>query len=499
MAGVDMMGSSWRRAISDLRYWGAAACIAGLASGCSSVPVEDRDRVRDELDIAAQESLQRFIEEDAAIAKELAAAPGYMVCNATTLMVAALGSASSACVLYDQQRRTRTYLDGTSLNVGVGLGSVEAEYLAIVKTEDMLDQLQRGRWVFQPSLGGALGDASSAYILADGDLEVLARSESGATAVAGVGITHLNVNQELTDTGLATISFPTLGASSPSRQTEAAPRKWPHRLPFLAQDVVDLGFNLPNPYGIGITIADVDQEMTLTDLMVGFNGTEPKPYEFVAFNDTATELRTTQIKVDAWLFPFMNVFAMFGQVDGDIQMNVLVDGDKLLSQAGKDCSKVIKPVSCLVLEGRNVTLPIRTGVSPITYGAGTVLAGGWHDWFVALPINITYSEPNNAVANGRSFTVTPRGGHAFQLNRLGRLSLFAGGNYLDSRNTVNGTLIVPKTDIQLEYRIKQRNKDRWALVTGFNWDVSPRLSWTAEYNGFIGTRESFISSLVVRF
>ncbi|MGP4844033.1 hypothetical protein ACTXGQ_07870 [Marinobacter sp. 1Y8] len=172
IARVGIVGLSWRRAISDLRHWGVAVCVAGLGAGCSSVPVEDRGLVRDQLDTAAQESLQRFIQEDAAIATDLAAAPGYMVCNATTLMVAALGSASSVCVLYDQQRRTRTYLNGASVNVGVGLGSVEAEYLAIVKTPELLDQLQRGRWVFQPSVAGGVGDASSAYILADGDLEV---------------------------------------------------------------------------------------------------------------------------------------------------------------------------------------------------------------------------------------------------------------------------------------------------------------------------------------
>lgn len=489
----------WQRTISHFRYWVVVICFVGLAAGCSSVPVEDRDTVRSQLDAAAQDSLQRFMDENGSLSSELAAAPGYMVCNATTLMIAALGSASSVCVLYDQQHRTRTYLDGASLNVGVGLGSVEAEYLAIVKTPEMLDQLQRGRWVFQPSVAGAVGDASSAYILADGDLKVLARSESGAAAAAGVGVTHLSVNQELTDTGLATISFPNRGVASPSRQVEAAPRKWPHKLPFLAQRVVDQGFNLPNPYGVGLVLAHVDQDMTLTDLMIGFNGADTQPYEFVSFNQTSTKITTTQLKLDAWLLPFMNVFATFGQTNGDITMNVLLDGDALLDGLGADCDKVLKPISCRVLEGRNVTIPIRTDFEPFTYGVGTVLAGGWHDWFAAMPLTVTYSKSSKAFLEGRTLTMTPRGGYAFKLRRLGKFSLFAGGTYMDSRNTISGTLKVPQTDILMDYRVKQRNKDRWNLVTGFNWDVSPRLTWSAEYNGFIGSRESVVSSLIVRF
>lgn len=43
-------------------------------------------------------------------------------------------------------------------------------------------------------------------------------------------------------------------------------------LPFLAQKVIDQGYDLPLPYGIGLTFVNIDQEMLLTDLEVGING-----------------------------------------------------------------------------------------------------------------------------------------------------------------------------------------------------------------------------------
>ena len=47
--------------------------------------------------------------------------------------------------------------------------------------------------------------------------------------------------------------------------------------------------------------------------------------------------------------------------------------------------------------------------------------------------------------------------------------------------------------------IEQKNKDRWTVVLGGNWDISKRWSVSAEYNGFVGSRDSFITSLVRRF
>ena len=46
-----------------------------------------------------------------------------------------------------------------------------------------------------------------------------------------------------------------------------------------------------------------------------------------------------------------------------------------------------------------------------------------------------------------------------------------------------------------DYIIDQENKDKWNALLGFNWDINKRLSWSAEYNGFIGSRDAFISSL----
>ena len=135
----------------------------------------------------------------------------------------------------------------------------------------------------------------------------------------------------------------------------------------------------------------------------------------------------------------------------------------------------------------------------MNYGAGGVVASGWRDWFLLVPFNVTWTDSDKTTLEGRAFTVSPRVGRGFALNRAGRLTVFAGGNYLDVRTVAAGSLAIPGTDQVLDYKVDQSNSDRWNLVAGANWDVTPRLSVMLEYDGFIGTRDAFISAVTVRF
>jgi hypothetical protein len=48
--------------------------------------------------------------------------------------------------------------------------------------------------------------------------------------------------------------------------------------------------------------------------------------------------------------------------------------------------------------------------------------------------------------------------------------------------------------LEIDYIIDQKNKDSWNALLGFNWDINKRLSWSLEYDGFIGSRDAFITS-----
>ena len=100
---------------------------------------------------------------------------------------------------------------------------------------------------------------------------------------------------------------------------------------------------------------------------------------------------------------------------------------------------------------------------------------------------------------GIAITFTPRFGRVLNLGNKGNLALFAGGNYLKAEFTVTGTVSTPEGNLVIDYTIEQSNKDRWNLLLGYNWDFNKRWSWFLEYDGFIGSREAFITSVTRRF
>lgn len=99
---------------------------------------------------------------------------------------------------------------------------------------------------------------------------------------------------------------------------------------------------------------------------------------------------------------------------------------------------------------------------------GTVLAGGWNNWFVTIPISFTYADMKGNETEGTVFATSPRVGRVFPLRSAGNLALYAGGSYLDSELTITGTQIIPGTTVGVDYKIEQQNKDNWTGLLGGN-------------------------------
>jgi len=466
-----------------------------------SVPPEEREAVREEVDQRAVEIVSAMKQKYPHLEDELNASVGYFAGRLSSTQVVFVGGGIGLGVMLDSEAGNRTYTNIRRFDVGVGIGGGVYQLLLVFHERSVFEQFRSGRWqsvagvdTVVGSLGGTAGATStgtgfSAYVL----------SETGAEISATLRRARLSVNHDLTDSGVSDISLTAMrGMDWEGEQEEQAPRIWDHRLPFLAQKVIDKGYDLPLPYGVGITYANVEQEQLLTALEVGINGGEIVPFEFVSFENSFSESDSASVKLDTWLFPFMNVFAMIGRVDGQAPLDVLLDGDGMLDYLGTDCSGRPKPPTCNLLQGQTIVLPVTANFKGTTYGIGMVLAGGWKSYFVTLPFNWTYADLEASDTDGVNFTVTPRVGKLFNLRKAGNLAVFVGGNYFDSDLDISGEYQLGDL-LDLDYRIEQTNKDKWNAVVGFNWDFNRRWSWSAEYNGFTGSRDTIISSVGFRW
>lgn len=469
--------------------------LVALLVGCSTIPVDERPRFRAEVSYRAADTIESLTENEPEIRSLIDESEGYFVGRLTGAKIPVLGGATGMGVLYDNADSTRTFMNIDRFDFGVGVGAGKYRVLAVFTDREVLERFKKGAW--KTAIGADTGAGAKGGASATGrrGMEVFFLGETGAMISTTARLVRLSVNTDLTDNGLSAVSIPGTGFRANDSQGEDAPRTWNHKLPFLAQKVIDLGYDLPLPYGIGVTYANVDQDMELDNLWVGINGSEEEPFEFVSFENANAQSESVQLKLDAWLFPFMNVFAMAGKVEGDAPLDVILDGNGMLDQIGADCSGFPPSPLCSLLQDKTLLLPITAAFSGNTYGLGTVLAGGWKGWFVALPINITYADMDTTDTEGVAITATPRFGRVINLNRWGNLALFAGGNYLKTELTITGQVSTPDELLIIDYTIDQRNADRWNLLLGANWDLSKHWSWSVEYNGFIGSREAFITSI----
>ena len=123
-----------------------------------------------------------------------------------------------------------------------------------------MEKFRDGTWHSTVGTESAVGSQSISRVASSGDgYSAHFASDTGVAIAATARLIKTSINEDLTDTGVSEVSFPNTGFDSVGEQGEDAPRVWDRKLPFLAQKVIDQGYDLPLPYGIGLTYANVDQ------------------------------------------------------------------------------------------------------------------------------------------------------------------------------------------------------------------------------------------------
>ncbi len=488
-----------RRTISQV----VSLSILILSASCTSIPVDERAEARREIEASGKETRARFEASVPGLEGDLGAAAGYFTALVSGGQLPIAGGTFGRGILVDNADGSRTFMNASRFDLGAGLGAGSYRIMVILETRDAFEQFRAGTWKFGLGAAAAAGDAGGGVASYSRDgFRFLIASETGAVFTVSARALKFSVNDDLTDTGVSEVSVPGTGFTDGDDDGGDAPRVWDHALPFLAQKVVDLGYDLPLPYGAGAVYAYVEQDQSLESLEVGINGRDKELFEFVTFGQAVSTAGSATVVADAWLFPFLNVYATFGKVEGDADIEILIDGNGMLEHMEISCGGILQNPLCPRLQDQSFLLPIPTDFKGTTWGVGGTFAGGWNNWFVAIPFNYSRIDLEDATADGGPiFTLAPRFGHVFNIGRFGNLAFFAGGNYLDAELQLSGTyrISVEDQELSFDYTVQQQNKDEWNLLAGMNWDVSKHFSWSMEYDGFIGSREAFITSITWRF
>jgi hypothetical protein len=258
-------------------------------------------------------------------------------------------------------------------------------------------------------------------------------------------------------------------------------RQWEWALPFLAQKVIDRGFNLPRPYGLSIVYTTIQQNVALSDLEVTFDPSKPlKDINFVDLSNSSSNNDTWQLKLDAWILPFLNMYALFGTVEGTGSVNVALNAKEFFDDVDTSiCSGGIIPDFCNGYVSANAPMKYHG----YNYGIGVLVATAYKDYFFAMPLSYVITDLNVSTSNQQTFNAIPRFGYNIQTAHSGKYGLYLGGNYLQSHADLTGTFVLPMAsspighDVNLQYKIHEHPQDIWNAIAGVNWEMSDR--WSA--------------------
>jgi hypothetical protein len=109
----------------------------------------------------------------------------------------------------------------------------------------------------------------------------------------------------------------TAAAQTPSGAGNVASSQaepWPHTLPFLSHLATDRGYELPLPLGLSGVFYYVERDIEITDIRVGVDGAPLRSVSRFLNAGSRSHVSVAVARIDAWLLPFLNVYAMVGYV-----------------------------------------------------------------------------------------------------------------------------------------------------------------------------------------
>src|SRR6187397_331969 len=109
---------------------------------------------------------------------------------------------------------------------------------------------------------------------------------------------------------LATITPPGFAA-----ETDSGDSPWHSRLPFLADEARKRGHELPLPFGAALVVTALDgRKIEVTDTRIALDDNPGQSISNFVDLGSTSEVFNANLKFDAWVLPFLNVYALVGYV-----------------------------------------------------------------------------------------------------------------------------------------------------------------------------------------
>ncbi|HEY5825934.1 MAG TPA: hypothetical protein VIT44_16280 [Cyclobacteriaceae bacterium] len=217
-----------------------------------------------------------------------------------------------------------------------------------------------------------------------------------------------------------------VGKKNASLSDSLKAAEYPYMLPIWGEKVAKRGFDLPYSAGINVNYLYQQSDLVINNLEVGFNnGPLYNLDEVVRFNKATSTTNAVNFRPDVWILPFLNVYGIFAKS----RSSTAIDFGVWAPNSSNEWTELFKTTTKAEFEGSTVGF----GLTP-TIGVG----GG----FMALDMNMAWTDIDALEKPAFSFVFGPRLGKSFRLKNQQALTIWVGGFRVKINSETKGSLSI---------------------------------------------------------
>ncbi len=188
--------------------------------------------------------------------------------------------------------------------------------------------------------------------------------------------------------------------------------EYPYVLPIWGEQATKAGFDLPYSAGISTQYFGQRSDLIIENLMVGFNGNEMHDLDgIIRFDRAKAQSDGISFRPDVWVFPFLNVYAILGK-----------------SAASTDVGYSLWLPDSTGVDQKLASFGTKVDFTANTFGFGLTPTVGVGGGFLALDMNMTWTDVPQLDKPAFAFVFGPRLGKSFKMKKPGSSAqLWVGG------------------------------------------------------------------------
>ena len=220
--------------------------------------------------------------------------------------------------------------------------------------------------------------------------------------------------------------------------------EYPYALPIWGAKATQAGYKLPYSAGLSVQYFGSKSDLIIDNLMVGFNdGPMYNLDGIVRFDKARATASAVTVRPDVWLFPFLNIYGILGQAmaSTDIGFGVWIPDSTGVAKEVLSSGTVVK-------------------FNSTTFGLGFIPTIGVGGGFLALDMNVAWTDVPQLSQPARSFVFGPRFGKLLKLKKPeSSIAVWVGGFRVKIASGTNGSLalseVFPEGGGELSQKIDQ--------------------------------------------